>query len=106
MGNSNLVEVRFGANAEGLRRGAGEAKQHVDSLLGKLREFKSEQVGQLRTAKFFANELTEIGGGADIAKGALRDLIAVGLSGGGIAMAFEGALFVLKRLHEHFKESE
>jgi len=106
MGNSNLVEVRFGANAEGLRRGAGEAKQHVDSLLGKLREFKSEQVGQLRTAKFFANELTEIGGGADIAKGALRDLIAVGLSGGGIAMAFEGSLFVLKRLHEHFKESE
>jgi hypothetical protein len=104
--SDQAVVVKIGANIEQLRSGAREASGHIESLTSKLKEFKSEQVGQFRTARFFAAELQEIGLGADVAKGALRDLIAVGLSGGGIVMAFEGALFVLKRLHDHFKENE
>lgn len=100
------VSIKFGADASGFRAGANEAKEHVDSLIDSLKDFKREQVQQARTARFFASEIAEIIPAADGAKGSIQGLINVALAGGGMAMAFEGALFILKEIKSETEAQE
>lgn len=100
MSTDNKIELVISADASGFRRGAQEARDHVSSLLGDLKSFKSEAVSTGREARFFANELGSIIPGADGAKDAVRDLIAVGLAGGGIGAMVES----VKLLATVFKE--
>lgn len=103
---SDPVTVVIGADTTGFRKGAQEAKDHVSSLIGSLKEFKSEAVSTGRSARFFATELAEVIPGAEGAKNAMRDLIKVGLSGFGMIGAIEGVIFVLKQLKEAGAEEE
>ena len=96
----NAINVTIGADASPFRRGAQEARDHVDGLVSNLRDFKSEQVSTGRASRFFASEIASIVPGADSAKLSIQELITVGLSGGGMLAAFEGVLFVLKQLKE------
>src|SRR2546421_7471088 len=97
---ADQVQVVIGADTSGIRRGATEAQGHIDGLLAHLKEFKQETVATGRQAKFFAAELAEIIPGADGAKSAIRDLIAVGLAGGGIGALVEGTKFLIGAFHE------
>jgi len=51
--DSNEIQAKIGADVSGFRRGATEARGHVDDLIGHLRDFKKEAVSTGRQAKFF-----------------------------------------------------
>jgi len=93
----------FLAQLGGASRDTGK---HVDGLTGFLKDFKSEQVQNARTANFFASQLVEIIPGADGAKNALRGLIGIGLEGFGIGMAIEAGIFALASLKNAAEENE
>jgi hypothetical protein len=104
MSSANVVEVKINADASGFRSGSNEAKAHVDGLLSHIKEFKSEAVSSGRQARFFANELAEIVPGADGAKEAIRNLIAVGLGAGGIESMIAAAKLLVGVFHELTEE--
>src|SRR6266446_5034256 len=99
MPDSNLVEVKFGGNVEGIRSGAREAAGHIDSLRGTMLEMKAEATQTGRAARFFANDIAAMIPVSTEAKGALQELFAIMLSGGAIGVAI-GAV---KLLVEGFK---
>lgn len=105
MADQNTVQVVIGANTEGIRRGSQEAQGAVDDILAKLKEFKGEAVQTGREARFFANELASIIPGAGGAAGALKELLAVGLSGSAIGAASEAVKLLVGVFHE-LKEKE
>jgi BarA-like signal transduction histidine kinase len=102
----NAVQVMIGADVSNLRKGAREATDHVDGLISNLKEFKSEAVSTGRSARFFANELSEIIPGAEGAKNAMRDLIAAGLAGGGVGAMIEGVKFFVGALKDMSEEED
>lgn len=103
---SDEIRVQITADSSGFSGGAADAESKVESLGGKLRDLKSEATSSGRTAKFFAEELTSIIPGAEGAAGSLKQLIAVGLSGGGAFAAFELAVAVLGHVNDAIKEEE
>src|SRR6266851_5811069 len=99
MPESNVVEVRFGADISGLRSGAREAAGHVDSLRSVMLGMKAEATQTGRAARFFANDIASMIPASLDAKGAIQDLFAIMLSGGAIGVAIGS----VKLLVEGFK---
>jgi hypothetical protein len=85
--------------------GAKEAGGHIKDFSAVLREFKSEQVSDARTARFFAGELLSIVPAADGTKGALQDLISIGLSGSAFSAGIEAVKLITGLMHEFDAES-
>lgn len=105
-GFASSTRTSFG----GLGTSSKEASKHVEGFGAVLKEFKSEQVQQARTARFFANEITSIIPATGGASSALKGFLGVaveGLSGGGaVLVGFELAKFALEQLTETITENE
>jgi len=126
--DSNVVEIKFGADVSGLRSGAKEATANIDGLIAALKELtatmqhhsssgarpaaqevdnlrdkmlgmKAEATQTGRAARFFANDIAAMVPVAGDAKGAIQDLFAIMLSGGAIGVAIGS----VKLLVEGFK---
>lgn len=95
MGSTVQIDVR--ANVE-------QGSSAISSFTDVLKDFKSEQTSNARTANFFANELAEIIPGAEGAAGALKKLVGIGLEGFGIGAGIELASLALKTFAEKIEE--
>lgn len=101
-GFASGVKTSFGQTAAVAR----QAAQAQEGLLGKLRDFKSEQIQGAKVAGFYAGQLAEIVPGAAAAKGSIQNLIDIMIGGVGFGSAFSLATFVLGQFADAMMESQ
>jgi hypothetical protein len=101
---------QIGAGGAPAAAGAKSVEKAHDSLLGKFREFRQEQVQQGRMAKFYARELVEMVPAAEGAKSAIQGVLGVMVEGaaGGLSfgLAFEAAKLAVGALAHAWEASK
>ena len=106
---SDIMKGMAAANEPAQRAVEDTSKSH-DGLLGKMREFKGEQVQQGRMARFYASELMSIVPAGDAVKSKLQEVIGLGVEGlaGGLSfgLAFEATKFAIGSIVEYLGEAK